>query len=178
MASKTCLQAPPPFLLPRLPLSSLCSRIFFFTHADFFSFFPQCRAWSQANKRISQRPQTLENTLNLLAELKPLFLESFQGSQTQFQSNRLVMLRMDMYVPANLYQAKWPDKPRIIWRYKIKMLLLAHEYTCTLFVCIWSRHLKLYLRKWTLIQMFLRNIHFITWIALVSSIQSLARIRV
>ena len=150
---------------------------FFFTNADIFSFFPQCGAWSQANKRLSQRPQTLEKTLNLLAELKPLFLESFQGSRTQFRSKRLVMLQMDVYVPANLYQAKRPDKPRIVWRYKIKMLLPAHEYTCTLFVCIWSRHLKLYLRKWTLIQMFLRNI-FITWIALVSSIQSLAWIHV
>ena len=151
---------------------------FFSPTLIFFSFFPQCGAWSQANKRLSQRPQTLEKTLNFLAELKPLFLESFQGSRTQFRSKRLVMLQMDVYVPANLYQAKRPDKPRIVWRYKIKMLLPAHEYTCTLFVCIWSRHLKLYLRKWTLIQMFLRNIHFITWIALVSSIQSLVRIHV
>ena len=30
----------------------------------------------------------------------------------QFQ--RLVMLRMDVYVPADLYQAKQPDKPRIV----------------------------------------------------------------
>ena len=130
---------------------------FFFTNANSFSFFPQCGAWSQANKRLSQRLQTSENTLNLRAELKPLFLESFQGLRMQFQSKRLVMLRMDVYVPANLYQAKGPDKPRIVWLYKIKMLLLAHEYTCALFVYIWSRHLKLYLRKWTLIQMFLRT---------------------
>ena len=46
----------------------------------------------------------------------------------------LVMSRMHVYVTADLYQAKWPDKPRIVWRYKIKMLLLVHEYT--LFVCI------------------------------------------
>ena len=38
-----------------------------------------------------------------LAELKPLFLESFQGSQTQFQSKRLVMLRTDVYDTADLY---------------------------------------------------------------------------
>ena len=160
---------------PQTPLSA---RGFFFHQCWFFLLFPQWGAWSQANKGLSQRPHTLENTLNFLAELKPLFLESFQGSRTQFQSKRLVMLWMDVYVPANLYQAKRPDKPRIVWRYKIKMLLLVHEYTCTLFVCIWNRYLKLYLRKWTLIQMFLRNIHFITWIALVSSIQSLARIHV
>ena len=62
----------------------------------------------------------------------------------QFQSKRLFMLRMDVYVPANLHKAKRPDKPKIVSHYKIKMLLLAHEYTCTPFVCIWSRHLKLY----------------------------------
>ena len=38
-----------------------------------------------------------------LAELKPLFLKSFQGSQTQFQSKRLVMLRTDVYDTADLY---------------------------------------------------------------------------
>ena len=48
---------------------------------------------------------------------------------------------MDMYVTADLYQAR-PDKSKIFWRYKINMLLIVHEYT--LFVCIWSRHLKLY----------------------------------
>ena len=37
---------------PRLPLGSLRSPIFFFffANADFFSFFPQCGAWSQARK--------------------------------------------------------------------------------------------------------------------------------
>ena len=48
-----------------------------------------------------------------LVELKPLLLESFQGSRTQFQSKRIVMLRTDMYVTADLYQAKRPYKPRI-----------------------------------------------------------------
>ena len=56
----------------------------------------------------------------------------------QFQS------KMDVYVTADLYQARL-DKPKIFWRYEITMLLIVHEYT--LFVCIWSRHLKLYLRK-------------------------------
>ena len=32
----------------------------------------------------------------------------------QFQSKRLVMLRMDVYVPANLHKAKRPDKPKIV----------------------------------------------------------------
>ena len=66
-------------------------------------------------ERLSQRPQTLKNALNFLVELKPLFHESFQGSRKQFQSKRLVMLRTDVYVTADLYQAKR--------RYKINMLL-------------------------------------------------------
>ena len=57
-----------------------------------------------------------------LAELKLLFLESFQGSQTQFQSKILVILWMDVYVTADLYQAKRPYKP------KINMLLLVREW--------------------------------------------------
>ena len=50
----------------------------------------------------------------------------------------------DVYDTADLYQARL-DKPKIFWHYEIIMLLIVHEYT--LFVCIWSRHLKLYLRK-------------------------------
>ena len=33
----------------------------------------------------------------------------------------------DGRVTADLYQAKRPDKPRIIWRYKINVLLLVRE---------------------------------------------------
>ena len=65
------------------------------------------------------------NALNFLVELKPLFDESFQGSRKQFQSKRLVMLRTDVYVTADLYQTKRQDKPRIVWRCKINMLLLV-----------------------------------------------------
>ena len=54
------------------------------------------------------------NALNFLVELKPLFDESFQGSRKQFQSKRLVMLRTDVYVTADLYQTKRQDKPRIV----------------------------------------------------------------
>ena len=57
------------------------------------------------------------NALNFLVELKPLFDESFQGSRKQFQSKRLVMLRTDVYVTADLYQAKRS--------YKINMLMLV-----------------------------------------------------
>ena len=59
-------------------------------------------------------PETLKNALNFRVELKPLFLKSFQGSRTQFQSKILVALRTDVYVTADLYQFKWPDKPRIV----------------------------------------------------------------
>ena len=89
--------------------------------------------------------KTLKNALNFRVELKPLFLKSFQGSRTQFQSKILVMLQTDVYVTADLYQFKRPDKPRIVGRYKINMLLLVREYA--LFVFIWSRQFKLYLRK-------------------------------
>ena len=70
----------------------------------------------------------------------------------------------DVYVTADLYRAR-PDKPKIFWHYEITMLLIVHEYT--LFVCIWSRHLKLYLRKWSLIQISLKkhSVH-ITWISI------------
>ena len=69
-------------------------------------------------REIISRPQTLKNTLNFLVELKPLFHESLQGSRKQFQSKRLVMLRTDVYVTADLYQAEQQDKPRIDGRYK------------------------------------------------------------
>ena len=65
------------------------------------------------------------NALNFLVELKPLFHESFQRSRKQFQSKRLVMLRTDVYVTADLYQTKRQDMPRIVLRYKINMLLLV-----------------------------------------------------
>ena len=53
-----------------------------------------------------------------------------------------------------------------------------HAVACTreLFVCIWSRHLKLYLKKWSLIRFTWRSICFITRNGLVSSIQSLVGI--
>ena len=35
------------------------------------------------------------------------------------------MLQTDVYVTTDFYQAKQRDKPRIIWRYKINMLLLV-----------------------------------------------------
>ena len=77
------------------------------------------------NKRDSQRPQTLKNALNFLVEFKPLFHKSFKGSRKHIQSKRLVMLRTDVYVTADLYQAKRQDKSRIVCHYKINMLSLV-----------------------------------------------------
>ena len=54
--------------------------------------------------------QTLKNAIHLPSGI----ITSFQGSQTQFQSQRLVMLRTDVYVKADLCHAKWPAKPRKI----------------------------------------------------------------
>ena len=65
----------------------------------------------------------------------------------QFQIHRLV--KIWVHVTADVCHAQWPDKPRMVSHYKINMLihifLLVHTYT--LFACIWSRHLKLYLRE-------------------------------
>ena len=63
-------------------------------------------------REIISKTSNYKEHANFLVELEPLFLESFQGARTQFQ--RLVMLRMDVHVPADLYQAKQPDKPRIV----------------------------------------------------------------
>ena len=86
---------------------------------------------------------------------------------------RLVMLRMDVYVAADRYQAKRLDKRRILWRYKLNMLLPVHEnclfaYGAGIWNFTWGNK-AWYRFPW-------RNIHFITWICLVSSIQLLARI--
>ena len=62
-------------------------------------------------RQIIAKTSNLKNAQNFLVELEQLFLKSFEGSQMQFQ--RLVMLRTDMYVTADPYQAKQPDKPRI-----------------------------------------------------------------
>ena len=45
--------------------------------------------------------QTLRNSLYFLVEQKVLILESFRGLRTQFQSQRLVMLRSDVFVTAD-----------------------------------------------------------------------------
>ena len=98
-----------------------------------------------------------------------MFLESFEGSRTQFQ--RLVMLGTDVFVTADLYQAKRVDKPRNVWRDK-KICCCSYMSIHCLFAYgsgIWNFILGnegLYRCAW-------RNIRFLTQIGLVSSIQSL-----
>ena len=101
-----------------------------------------------------------------------MFLESFEGSRTPFQ--RLLMLGTDVFVTADLYQPKWVDKPRIVWRYK-KICCCSYTSIHCLFAygagiwnLIWGNE-GLYRCPW-------RNIRFLTQICLVSSIQSLVRI--
>ena len=109
--------------------------------------------------RGKKQPNSTSDYLKLrkhffLVELKPLFRERFQGSQTQFQSKRIVMLWTDVYVTADLYQSKRSYKPRTdITKYTSCCLYVSS----TLFFCIWSRYLKLELRKWSLIQMPLKK---------------------
>ena len=63
-------------------------------------------------------------------------------------------------VTADRHQAKRPGKHRIVWHYKINVLLLEYA----LFVCIWSRRLKLYWRKRSLIQMLKKHLVYnLTW---------------
>ena len=93
----------------------------------------------------------------------------FEGSRTQFQ--RLVMLGTDVFVTADLYQAKRVDKPRNVWRDK-KICCCSYMSIHCLFAYgsgIWNFILGnegLYRCAW-------RNIRFLTQIGLVSSIQSL-----
>ena len=55
---------------------------------------------SQILREIISQTSNFKERANFLLELEPLFLESFRESRTQFQ--RLVMLWMDVYVPADL----------------------------------------------------------------------------
>ena len=74
--------------------------------------------------------------LYFLVELKTLFVDSFQGSQTQFQSQRLVMLQTDIHVTADLYHAKQPDKPRLVWRKKKHAVVYLLACTWVYTVCL------------------------------------------
>lgn len=70
--AKACLQAPPPFPLPRLPLSSLHSPTIF------FSFLPQFGAWSHT-KPLPLCGYIYQFTLILDLELR---------AQNRFPANR------------------------------------------------------------------------------------------
>ena len=75
----------------------------------------------RGNKRdlreIISKASNFKERAKFPSRVKTMFHESFQGSRKQFQSKRLVMLRTDVYVTADLYQAKR--------RYKINMLMLV-----------------------------------------------------
>ena len=65
---------------------------------------------------FTRLPQTLKNRLNFLVELKPLFQKKFSritntiSEQKKSQDND----KDKDNVTTDLYQAKQPDKPRII----------------------------------------------------------------
>ena len=73
-------------------------------------------------------------------------------------------------VRADLYHAKHPGKPRIVWLHKINMPLFIFllAFGAGIGHCI-SRNKAWYKSAW-------RNFHFITWIGFVLSIHSLAQI--
>ena len=111
----------------------------------------------------------LNDTLYFLVELKPLFLKVFK-----FQSQRLVMSQTDVYVTADLYHAKQPDKPRLVWLLKKTCCCLSsYLYTsihcffafgANIWNCTWGNE-AWYRCPW-------RNICFKTWTGLVSNIQT------
>ena len=82
------------------------------------------------NKRdlqeIISKVSNLKKRAKFPSRIKTIVSRKFQGSQKQFQSKRLVMLLTAVYITADLYKAKRQDKPRIVWRYKIHMLLLVN----------------------------------------------------
>ena len=81
------------------------------------------------NKRdlqeIISKASNFKERAKFPSRIKTIVSRKFQRWQTQFQSKRLVMLQTDVYVTTDFYQAKQRDKPRIIWRHKINMLLLV-----------------------------------------------------
>ena len=81
------------------------------------------------NKRdlqeIISKASNFKERAKFPSRIKTIVSRKFRRWQTQFQSKRLVMLQTDVYVTTDFYQAKQQDKPRIIWRYKINMLLLV-----------------------------------------------------
>ena len=68
-------------------------------------------------REIISKASNFKERAKFPSRVKTMFHESFQGSRKQFQSKRLVMLRTDVYVTADLYQAKR--------HYKINMLMLV-----------------------------------------------------
>ena len=76
-------------------------------------------------QEITSKASNFKERAKFLSRIKTIVSRKFQGSRKQFQSKRLVMLQMDVYVTTDFYEAKQQDKPRIISRYKINMLLLV-----------------------------------------------------
>ena len=68
-------------------------------------------------REIISKASNFKERAKFPSRVKTMFHESFQGSRKQFQSKILVMLRTDVYVTADLYQAER--------RYKINMLMLV-----------------------------------------------------
>ena len=123
--------------------------------------------WKQRKRHILPVDQNLSSVYFSLAKfqlvscnlsLAMIWQMTYTHKLPTLCSATLTLCELD-YVTADLYHAEWPNKPRIIWHYKINMLsfpfLLVHRYT--LFVCIWSKYLKVYLRKWSSIQISMKK---------------------
>ena len=73
-----------------------------------------CERNNRDLREIISKASNYKERAKFPSRIKTIVSQSFQGSRKQFQSKRLVMLQTDMYVTADLYQAKRQDKPRIV----------------------------------------------------------------
>ena len=83
----------PPFPLPRLPLGSFLSPIFFFAHADFFSFSPQWGAWSQASQNTDLPSPIAQHVYyNVLSVFHSVFQREATGSHHFLQKSPFTVM--------------------------------------------------------------------------------------
>ena len=83
----------PPFPLPRLLLGSFLSPIFFFAHADFFSFSPQWGAWSQASQNTDLPSPIAQHVYyNVLSVFHSVFQREATGSHHFLQKSPFTVM--------------------------------------------------------------------------------------
>ena len=84
----------PPFPLPRLPLGSFLSPVvFFFVHADVFSFSPQWESWSQASQNTDLPSPIAQHVYyNVLSVFHSVFQREATGSHHFLQKSPFTVM--------------------------------------------------------------------------------------